>query len=411
VQAGDREDALARRVSMVDWGLVAVIIAICCIPLFIAETPVRLLVYGFRKTKKKIWPNDGYCERLTWDDIPDNTVVHKCEQRCLHVGHNRDDSCWKSTVEQTFNTVLQPRQVVPKPDQLYFSRRYLRTDLTTLLAFILITVGEKVEETYGTADVSFGYKADSTSVRIRDREGVLVVHVHGHFKEKCQYLTKLELENMVRHGYPPFYRERVKLEHGPMLLNPMSPADIERGGWIIAAGLSKVKPTMLYMVPGNDTTYERRGRSCAQPFRNAVQRVFDTLVQHIQDKFPENTDLESVINGIRYMLDSGSQSGAERYLPGNVPLQGGEPSRLNGRQCAFALRMFNEFKPLTREDESELEPILTPVLNAAFYGTLKLITYLKETGLKFVIPPLLLERHNQPIYLEDCSSPGYVEIQ
>jgi len=73
------------------------------------------------------------------------------------------------------------------------------------------TVGDRKSSlTWNTRSLSF----DETFVNLRDHRGVLVAHLRGNIN------SNHEIQKMLQ-GFPPFYREKVVLKHGPFLPHPI----------------------------------------------------------------------------------------------------------------------------------------------------------------------------------------------
>lgn len=304
-------------------------------------------------------------------------------------------SCWKTTLAWVFSSasISSSRRTrnTRKPDELAFNKHFLCTDVDTILAFILCTVGEQRCLSWDSESLRFG----DTIVTLREHRGVLVAHLRGNINSKCVDLTKHEIQMMLL-GYPPYYRENVTVSHGPCLPHPIRDArDIKRAGWIIAAGLSAIPPLALYIRPPTDNHTLYTGA----PFKDALIRVRDVLQDVILKKFPNDQSVLNVIGAIEYMVANGTASGVENHGGG---VHGGALNQLNGEQCYFAMKIFNDFEPLTADQEIRLRPVLAPVLNAAFLGALRVIEYVKDTGMQLILPPLFLEHRHKPVYLMGC---------
>ena len=391
---------LTRSAQMAHWDLAAVLVALAA--LLFTDTGGKVIL-SILRLRKWIWPDHARCELLSWNDIPDGRL-HDCSGYCYHWSvHSRRQDCWESTLSLIFNRAWVLRSHRPKfakkPEQLAFGRRFLRTDVETVLAFILSTVGERKSSEWDTSRLRFG----GTAVSFEECHGVLVLHLRGNFRTERVNLTKHEVQMMLQ-GYPPFYREVVTLKHGPYVPHPIrDERDIERGGWIIAAGFSdNTLPLALYTLPNQaeDSNDSYIYRQNAIPFRNAVKRVLAVLTDIILVKFPED-QVRDVIKAVDHMVVNGTGSGVPIFSRSSgVP--GGSFHQLTGQQCALAMKIFNDFRPLTMEQENQLRPVLSQVLNAAFRGSYDVIQYLKDTGRQLVLPKLLKDYRHDPIYLRDC---------
>jgi len=141
--------------------------------------------------------------------------------------------------------------------------------------------------------------------------------------------------------------------------------------------------------------------SIARMVRKAVARVLEVL-KEIEEKIPNDRNLKNVIKALDYMITTNTGSGVEKYL-GSWSVPGGDLSQLDKRHCDFAMRLFNGLVP-TDAQINELKPILAPVLEATFQGSLSVIQYLKDIGMRLVLPRSLRGDWSRKIYLRDCAS-------
>ncbi|KAL8670627.1 MAG: hypothetical protein Q9168_004838 [Polycauliona sp. 1 TL-2023] len=249
--------------------------------------------------------------------------------------------------------------LIPKPKHLALNRRYIQTDVMTLLAFALCSTER---------EPSFG------NIRIREAEDLLIVKMKASGIHRLD-TTKKCLEARIL-GYPPWYREHLTVAHGPIIPHPIKDRDdIHRAGWILAVGLSQsiplssTEPAIDYM-------------------DKPVKRVLSKLKSEIQPHFPENPTLKAAILAIEYMLQARTGSGVERYLTAKLhpSFERDVTATLAGSECVFAMSMFNKVGPLAELDKSRLAPILEPVVDAAFRGCYIVIQYFKNGTHGFRIP-------------------------
>jgi hypothetical protein len=234
------------------------------------------------------------------------------------------------------------------------------------------------------------------------KEDLLVVHLECKPKDDRVLYTKNEIAALMD-GYPPWYREQVVCAHGPTIPFPInSPEDITRGGWVIAVGLrdsGSRKPMALYVVP-NMSDREKDGnyieRTNGSHLRTAVRRVYVILIRLRERYFQNSNDLDSIIPAIGYMVEEWTGSGVNGYT-----VQGGAIAQLNAEQCKFATNMFNKMV-WSDADIQALRPILAPVLQAAFDGCFEVIQYLKDTGMRLVLPEGFGDDWSRKVFLRDC---------
>lgn len=300
------------------------------------------------------------------------------------------------------------REYVKKPEALdFFGGSYLCVDVKLLVALMLCSV--KSDKSISWREGAHSYD-DDFSLKIRTvGEDLLVAHFRGQFKQERVQYTKKEI-TVLMDGYPPWYREQVVCSHGLTIPFPIdSIADITRGGWVIAVGLmdSNRKPMALYIVPNTADQQKDGGyfeRTNALHLRTAVQRVCDALVILQKEHIQNSDDLDSVVAAVQYMIRTGTGSGVERQLPGRT-VAGGAITQLDAQQCKFAMKLFNGMV-WTDADIQTLRPILAPVLQAAFDGCYEIVQYLKDTGMRLVLPRGLGDDWSRKVYLRDCVVDG-----
>jgi hypothetical protein len=356
-----------------------------------------------------VFPSGARCEALTWKDVWDGPL-HTCQSiYCSHwiAPHSRKEKCWRSITDSLFTETRSHqnhREYVEKPEALdFFGGTYLCVDVKLLVALILCSVSPDKSISWREGAHSYD---DEFSLNIRTvGEDLLVAHFRGHFKEERVQYTKNEITALMD-GYPPWYREQVVCSHGPTVPFPIhSTADFTRGGWVVAVGLrdSNRKPMALYIVPNtadqqNDGGYFERTNGLH--LRTAVQRVYDTLVILQTEYIQDSEDLDSVVAAVQYMIQTGTGSGVERKLPGRT-VSGGAITQLDAEECKFAMKLFNGMV-WTDADIQTLRPILAPVLQAAFNGCYEVVQYLKDTGMRLVLPHSLGNDWSRNVYLRDC---------
>ncbi|KAL8991259.1 MAG: hypothetical protein Q9169_007908 [Polycauliona sp. 2 TL-2023] len=261
---------------------------------------------------------------------------------------------------------------VNKPKQLALNRRYIQTDVKTILAFALCTT-EKAP--------SFD------NIDIRDVGDISIVKINA--GAECRPgITKHCLGGRIS-GYPPWYREKLVVAHGPIIPQPIrSRDDIHRAGWVLAVGLSKTQ-----YLSSSSADYHLMG----QP----VKRVLSKLRYAIKPHFQTDPTLEAAISAIGYMLRELTGSGVGDYLTDdlNEGFSGSPTAALRGSDCGFALSLFNTVGPLDGSEISRLAPILNPVIDAAFRGSYIVIQHFKNRG-DFSRIPSSLENLTRQVYLD-----------
>jgi hypothetical protein len=379
--------------QMAQWDLAAVLLALMALAL--TDTGWKVISSIALHLGRCVWPDHARCDQLSWNDIPDGQLH---DPYIRDHAHNRTQRLWGTTIGNVFNRArvshFRHPILVKKPEQLDFRKRFLRTDIDTILAFIMLTVGKEKRSDWDTSRLHFG----DTRVSFEECQGVLVVHPRGTIRSDCVSLTKREVQLMLQ-GYPPFYREIVTLAHGPYVPHPIrNEQDIERGGWIIAVGFhDKCHPLALYTLPNQaeDLGNSYFERSNGGPFRNAIKRVLDVLKDVMLPIFPDDS-VRNVIRAVNYMVVHRTGSGVP---DSDVPVDSFD--QLTGQQCSIAMKIFNDLRPLKAEEEKRLRPVLLPVLRAAFLGSFIVTQYLKDIGVQLILPKLLEDHRYRPIYLRD----------
>lgn len=134
--------------------------------------------------------------------------------------------------------------------------------------------------------------------------------------------------------------------------------------------------------------------------RTAVQRVLDALMLLQSEHIQNSQILDDVVEAVKYMVVNATGSGVERKLPSRK-VDGGAITQLNAEHCKFAMRLFNGMV-WTDTDIDVLKPILASVLQAAFDGCYEVIQYLKDTGMRLILPSPLGEDWSKKVFLRDC---------
>ena len=393
------------------WQMIGVLVTVCTLPLLVSSSSKNFVFTAYIRIRGAIRPYDVCCKSLRWSDIPSGRI-HICDNCTCTIsrGHDRQKSCWEGTISGTFNVAAKNINWVNRPPSLAadFDTSFIRIDVRTLVAYLLCCAPEKSSLEWRPRYLLY----EDQTLDASGHEGTLVAHISDFIQQHALTRTKNELEKVIS-GYPPFFRDFVALDHGPVLRFPIrDQRDIPRGGWVIMVGMmdtNRYKPLPLYTVPqhGNfgldgfvDGTHI--ARTIGKPFRMAVARV-EEVVQLIGEYFPEDESLKMVLEALQYMLRTGTGSGVECYLPwafcyGSGPIQTG----FDANTCRYIMGLFNELKPLQETDVNRLKPILDLVLQTAFRGSYKIIQYLKDTGMRLDLPDILRTRWDRSVYLRDC---------
>jgi hypothetical protein len=348
---------------------------------------------------RRVCCRDGSrCEQLLWKHVPEGRL-HRCQPMCPHPpAHVPSERCWEGTIGSLFNqawVAALRRGTVPKPEGLDLGKQFLLTDVDTILAFVLCSVG--TTSSFRWRQDEGGMYCDNTTVNIKSSNGVVTAHVRGPIRQESPSLTKKEISMMLK-GYPPFYREQVSVFGGAVIPSPIqTDADVQRGGWVIILGLSSVRPLSLFMMPGEEeATYSPTSYRNGRQFRTAIRRVHDILNNHFLRQFPNHHRyIQNVVDSIQELLQTGTASAL-------IALPSLDIYAFNGEQCHTIVTVFNAYRPLTTNELAVLTPIITSVLSAALLGAVRITEYLKDRGKKIILPRVLMENRWSEIYLRDC---------
>ena len=246
----------------------------------------------------------------------------------------------------------------------------------------------------------------NTRLELREHEVVLVAHVKDEHQPLNWDFTKSEVEKIMS-GYPPWYRQRVALPHGPVISFPIeSESDVLRGGWIVALGLmnpeirhSNYKPLFLYTVPGGKAEDGTRlDRTNGKHFRRAMRRTKE-IIYRFETYFPSVEQFKDASFALEGMIEAGTVSG---YANRVWNIAGPDYLNLTTQQAHFAMQIFNTLEPMTEFELAQLKPILLTVVQAALVGVYRVTHYLARQGTRYDPPPLLKRSWDTHVYLVGC---------
>ena len=132
------------------------------------------------------------CRRISWDDVPGGKI-HNCRAPYAPYWVNRDGHCrcqvdsLEAVYTEAFAVPEGPQNLVPKPQQLRelgLRRRYVLTDVQTLLALLLNSTDTKAS----------GY-----NIKLRDYDTVTIASIHSGGSIR-KGMTKKSLESILS-GY------------------------------------------------------------------------------------------------------------------------------------------------------------------------------------------------------------------
>ena len=360
---------------MANWGEISGIVAVFTLALVTSQTGRDVLQASRRWLAGHLWPAGLYCRCVSWDDVPEGRI-HNCQRPLGQYWLRPYCYCQADSLETVFTGAFEaangPQNLIEKPQslqQLGLDRRYVRTDVFTLLAFVLMS-----------ADAN----ASGYNINLSDHDTITIASVRCAGRIQPD-MTKKTLEGIIA-GYPPWYREKLVVAHGPVVPHPIQDRDdVYRAGWVIAVGLSKTEP--LSHVVTNNRTMLDESKYINQPLKRVLQKMRDDIQPH----FPEHATLKAAISAMEYLIRRGTGSGVETYLTPELHKEHNAiyTSDLSGSDCIFAMSLFNKVQGLSEADRAILSPILTPVIDAAFRGSYQVIQHCKNGLAEFRIPPNL----------------------
>jgi len=367
------------------------------------------------------WPTSVRCERLQWEDIPNgplcvHTPATEWRFHC-RVGHKPVD-CLNSTIGTVFSrawiSVQRREKWVKKPIRLDLRRSYVRVDVQTLKAYLMLAQGDP--------SYSFQLDQDQPLIHFKHIQDVLTAHLTTRgttYFPPCCLITKDDLDCLL-HGYPPFYRKIFSLtdgtrsmssspttELGPSLTSPIKDlSDIHRAGWIVACGLSNFPPVGLHtMAPSNMPSENCFWKDTV--VRSSFRR-FQRALENFKSAFPND---ESAARGPAiyqaFIVEEKDRGTMDKLLWSMLGCPQGisdsrHESKLTTEQWAVAMTCFNRWDPLTIDEIHALQRVQVRfVLIAAFWGLLKVLKYGRGSKSTF-LPSFPELRGHKYVYLTAC---------
>lgn len=387
------------------------LVALLVIPLFISERGNQFVGNLRDKFYKKIRPETALCKKLLWNDI---SALHTCvpENGCQqppHLEHQATARCYRETLRSVFDFDWDGLVQVPKPWELDSNREFLRTDVRTILAFLLCSANSNSTPQYNFNERRL--QLGEIDIVLNDCNVVLVAHIRSANRPITFKIAKKDVD-MIASGYPPFYRENFDLGFGDTLSFPIKEErDTQRGGWVIAVGLMPVEtvgsrtlkePPLAVFIDNDGSGSSMHSQS--RPFIRALRRVHDVIAKYFSAAFPEDTSINSVVAKLNVVTKN------ERFPVSSLDLNDilsfastlirEEGKNMTRTQCEMAMNVFNSSTPLTSEQVDQLKPVLNIVLNVALNGVCRVIEYSWDSK-RLVLPQSLRDR-NRAVYLRDC---------
>ncbi|KAF2107183.1 hypothetical protein BDV96DRAFT_606765 [Lophiotrema nucula] len=242
-------EALRLTFHMVDWNLVAVVIALLAYPvqlLSVQPTVARSLGRLF------IWLD------REWSHLPEgsphlqNVASHKCsESECADdTSFNKrlNSGSWSRVLGLLFPPAWSSaeREKVKKPIALSPWRTYIRTDADTLLVYVYTHLVQYERNYLGTWDEFSPDEAFEYFIKLEEHGGVLIGtrsnrwyypdcrELHDWLKEMTKARMNVELA-----GWIAYSITQLRLENGADIPSPiLTKKDLRRGGWVLALAMT-----------------------------------------------------------------------------------------------------------------------------------------------------------------------------
>ena len=254
----------------------------------------------------------------------------------------------------------------------------------------------KVEGRRGRNAGTLDIRAKEAHVRLKMvGDKILVGHLYGLFEHGRVDVLKDEMGKILD-GYPPYYRKELHTLGGATISNFIpSPADVEGGGWVIAAGLGEVQPVMYYVNKQKEYFADSEG---PERLRASLKRVLDVLRSDIAPHYPGDASLAAAIQGIEDTVTSGT----EGNLPHGYNTSKAYTRRLTSNECDSIVNLFNRSGPLDVNEKAIVDRHLLEITMAAMSGVATVTEYVRNR-LCWLPSWVLEEYQNVPVYLQDCA--------
>ena len=383
-----------------DWVFSLLSLVIAAIAYFTSETFRELLRSGAAKSMRILHLKTSSCASTVWDDLQGQITMHKCNEslpyrpyRGCTLQHAQGADSLEEFLSY-FNALrpTQPSRRFYKPYSLDLRRGYFRTDARTLFVCLMASIENSIIHCHKW---SYCHKADS--VEFRFGQSFLILRLKGNVFEaqisvscsNCATVnrrTKYEYEQILIHGYPPWFKETVTNSVGvtfsfPSLLN----GNLRRGGWIVAVGLGDICDPLPYFTTAFGDFRElgqHHHRGGIGPYWKACNYLKYVVDIRFGTQFPENRIVQAAMKAINGMMEDHTASKTAGLLR-NTPLENAEQegvfaSQLDKSQVEFAIKVFNHRNEFTATELKTLQPILRAVLAGAVRGLDMVFAHLND---------------------------------
>jgi hypothetical protein len=438
---------------MVDWGLVAVIIALLAYPLQVFAIPPLLSLVNrlSRSLQRLLWPSARLCDSFEWAHFPNGSLhlpssAHRiCSEPGCESGEAFEAHLISGQWSRSLSLLFPPawaserRMKVEKPASLPSGKKYIRADAEVLLvyAYLLEIFRSYPDRSLDTPEKRFGQ-----TIQLSELNGILFAKPEvrlrnmsfnssqNRFNRNHNVLgekSRADMEVELFRGRNSF-DTTLKILNGSEIPFPLSnPDDFRRGGWVVALAMCHTEkfypnsrvPKLLSRIVREqlvDSRFKVHGETRIKLSLHvdwALGRVIATLEHILQPAFPSDRKVTEA--AVR--LAHGLREHWKRFEPNGSwhPLDrtslfsgaiGGPEQRVYVDQmtgvaaddCALAVRIFNTNEQLTEDQKSRIQPILLSVCRCAIKGIWQVIEFYRNGS--YIIEPELLQKHRY-VYLED----------
>lgn len=363
------------------------------------ERGATLFWWTLRKARAIIRPHEGKCESRDWEILNDGPM-HVCTSPFSGACHDRQHvqgvRCWETTITTVINnwSVSVSPHVVDKPEALSLGGKYIRTDVTTILAFAFMASDhQKIRPRSGIDLGKSPFKLSGLTLDIQTlKPGLVLLHIDG----KLNRIISKEYMECLLQGFPPLLND-------PRNSSWFKTDDEARGGWVVALGLDQnysMRDT-FFPIYYDCVHYDGRRGGVFWRSMDRVQRIItDIWAKAFKDHPTASQGIADVIRALDYIHRCRTESGLAQLFVAwwcrDLPTQ----------ETRKIIEHFNG-PPLIAADEErafrdEWEPLLEYVLVAAVKGSVRCMKYFKAPGreLNNLLPMDVLK--SSQLYLRGC---------
>lgn len=343
----------------------------------------------------------------------------------------------------------EKRRKVRKPAALSPWKKYIRTDVETLLVYAYLVhflrfisrSGFLWDDYEGPPEEVF-----ECTIKLEECDGVLVgkhpvsnprwpAVPRGRWDapmhSKLTGVTKADMEAGLAGGIDRFQPQLALLNRSTIRSPVQSVDDFGRGGWVLALAMTfehRSYPT--WRVPGLLSPFVREALIESQfkwhqqtPMRLpqnvdwALARVISVLEHVLQPAFQSSEIVAravSVAYALRESFERYCSVGSWQPLEGEalfsrlgyrLRMSSDHMHSVSAEDCALVVEVFNKNEQLAADEAARLEPILLEVCRCAIKGIWLVLQFYHDRA--YMVEPKILRNHpHRYIYLEEGVQPG-----